>query len=440
MSYAVRRSRYAVNIWPGFVDALATLILVFIFMLVVFVFAQLGLSDALSKRTSDVVDLESEIVSLNEQLDEQKRVNQELQRSLQILEQRRLAQLDEFQNKLAVLQNQRLRLELYADQLTGRLMESHADVAQAQDQNVLLQGQLTTAQELTATLNQRISELSRYMAEQTRQQDQLHEQLENTKLQQQLLSTRLLAANSNIKQLQTEADETADDSKKLQQQLLQTQTQIRLDEDEHQREVSKLEQTLAGLAEQNKTLSNLLKISAQQLSDKNQQMSVLQQRLDDRIKADEGVFSGYRSEFFTQLREVLGEHPDIRVVGDRFLFQSELLFASGSADLGGGGRLQLNHVAETLNKIAQRIPQDVNWVLQVNGHTDKRPISTSRFPSNWELSTERALSIVRYLIKRGIPPQRLAATGFAEFDPIAEGDDSAAHTRNRRIELKFTNR
>jgi chemotaxis protein MotB len=176
------------------------------------------------------------------------------------------------------------------------------------------------------------------------------------------------------------------------------------------------------------------------LADKEEEILFLEHRLKENTHSDDQEFSGYRSEFFTKLREVLGNHPNIRIAGDRFLFQSELLFASASADLEKDGEVQLDRVAETLLEIAGRIPPDVNWVLQVNGHTDKRPIKTARFPSNWELSTERALSIVRYLINKGIPPNRLAATGFAEFDPIDPADNLLAYGRNRRIELKFTNR
>ena len=433
MSYLARRNRYAVNIWPGFVDALATLVLVFIFMLVVFVFAQFGLSDALNKRTSDVVDLESQITALNNDLTEQKRLNQDLQQTLQELEQRRLNQMDEFQQKLATLQNQRLRLELYADQLTQRLTQSHAGMAQANDQKVLLQGQLALAQRNIDGLNQRISSLSQHMAKRTTEADKLSTRLQTTQLQQRLLSYRLQS-------VRTEATEYKQRNETLQQTLAQSQSEARTIKNEQNNQLIQLERRLADLAKQNAALSNLLKKSAQQLSATNDQVNLLQNRLSEKQKADESAFSGYRSEFFTQLRELLGAHPDIRIVGDRFLFQSELLFGSGSADLGGGGKFQLNRVAETLLSIAQRIPEDVNWVLQVNGHTDKRPIRTSRFPSNWELSTERALSIVHYLINRGIPPQRLAATGFAEFDPIEADDNLQAYSRNRRIELKFTNR
>jgi len=148
----------------------------------------------------------------------------------------------------------------------------------------------------------------------------------------------------------------------------------------------------------------------------------------------------YRSEFFGRLRDVLGDHPDIRVVGDRFLFQSELLFDSASADIGGAGVVQLKKLAATLKRMSSKIPDDINWILRVDGHTDRRPINTEQFSSNWELSTARALSIVNFLVAEGIAPGRLAATGFGEFHPLDRGASVKAFSRNRRIELKLTER
>ena len=150
--------------------------------------------------------------------------------------------------------------------------------------------------------------------------------------------------------------------------------------------------------------------------------------------------SEYRSEFFGRLSEALGERRDIRVVGDRFVFQSEVLFASGSADLDPGGGETLEKLAMTLRDVAREIPGDVQWVLRVDGHTDRIPIYTARFASNWELSSARAISVVKYLVEQGIRPERLAATGFGEYQPLDPRNDEVAHRRNRRIEFKLTQR
>jgi len=162
----------------------------------------------------------------------------------------------------------------------------------------------------------------------------------------------------------------------------------------------------------------------------------LNRALAERVKE----LSKYRSEFLGRLREVLGNRPEMRAVGDRFVLQSEVLFESGSAQLGPGGRRQLERVAGVLKELDTLIPPDVEWILRVDGHTDKVPIDTEDFTSNWGLSTARAVTVVRVLVGRGIPPSRLAAAGFGEFQPIDDRDDEIAYRRNRRIEFKLTQR
>ena len=148
----------------------------------------------------------------------------------------------------------------------------------------------------------------------------------------------------------------------------------------------------------------------------------------------------YRSEFFGRLREIIGDRSDIRIVGDRFVFQSEVLFAPGNAELGDPAKTQLDPVIAALKQISAEIPKDINWVLRIDGHTDKRPISNAQFPSNWELSAARAISVVRHMVAQGIPPDRVAAAGFADHQPLDPGDGEEAYRRNRRIELKLTER
>ena len=149
----------------------------------------------------------------------------------------------------------------------------------------------------------------------------------------------------------------------------------------------------------------------------------------------------YRSDFFGRLREILSDRPDIRIVGDRFVFPSEVLFALGEAELNEVGQDQMFKVAEALLEIGGDIPDEIEWVLRVDGHTDNIPLSgTGRYRDNWELSQARALAVVKYFISRGIPPERLVAAGFGEFRPLEEGDNDEARAKNRRIELKLTER
>jgi chemotaxis protein MotB len=148
--------------------------------------------------------------------------------------------------------------------------------------------------------------------------------------------------------------------------------------------------------------------------------------------------SRFRSEFFGRLRQLLGDRPDIRTVGDRFVFQSEVLFPTASADIEPGGQTELRKLADSLRQISAEIPSDLPWVLEIDGHTDERPISTPEFPSNWELSTERAINVGKFLISQGIPPERIAVAGFASFQPLDDRHDEIAYRRNRRIEIKLT--
>jgi chemotaxis protein MotB len=170
------------------------------------------------------------------------------------------------------------------------------------------------------------------------------------------------------------------------------------------------------------------------------QISDLGQRLNVALAKRVQELSQYRSTFFGELKKSLGDRDDIQIVGDRFVFQSEIFFDSGSADLTPQGYAELDKLAAALKDLEGRIPKDLNWVLRIDGHTDVRPISTATFKSNWELSSSRAISVVKYLIGKGVPPNRLVAAGFGEFQPFASGNADADLRRNRRIELKLTER
>lgn len=210
--------------------------------------------------------------------------------------------------------------------------------------------------------------------------------------------------------------------------------------DEATAQVALLNRQIAALRQQLASLSEALDVSEAENEAKEVQIADLGRRLNAALATKVQELARFRSDFFGRLRELLGDRQDIRVVGDRFVFQSEVLFPSGSAELEPEGRVQLAQLAGALAEIATTIPEDIDWVLRVDGHTDRRPISTSEFPSNWELSTARAISVVKFLIVRGIEANRLAATGFGEFQPLDTGSDEIAFRRNRRIELKLTQR
>ncbi len=204
--------------------------------------------------------------------------------------------------------------------------------------------------------------------------------------------------------------------------------------------VDQLNQQIAALRDQLATIAAALDASEAKTKDQETQLADLGNRLNQALASKIEELARFRSEFFGRLRAVLGDRPDIRIVGDRFVFQSEVLFAPASADLSEDARRQLEPVAAALKEIAKEIPPDINWVLRVDGHTDKRPIATVQFPSNWELSTARAIAVVRYFVDQGIAADRLAAAGFGEHQPIDPGDNDEAWRHNRRIELKLTER
>ncbi len=253
----------------------------------------------------------------------------------------------------------------------------------------------------------------------------------NTDLQSQLssLTQRLAAANQQLadekaRNTQSEADRQASDQRA-------TSAQTTVDQ---------LNQQVAALRDQLAQIAAALEISDTKTKDQQQQITDLGQKLNTALLSKVEELAKFRSEFFGRLRAALGDRQDIQVVGDRFIFQSEVLFDPANATLSDAAKSRLLIVANALKDIAAKIPTDIPWVLRVDGHTDKRPISTAQFPSNWELSSARAISVVNYLISQGVPASRLAAAGFGEYQPVAVGDTDDAFRKDRRIELKLTER
>ena len=205
-------------------------------------------------------------------------------------------------------------------------------------------------------------------------------------------------------------------------------------------QVELLNQQIAALRRQLAALEDALEASEKKDKEAQGRIADLGQRLNVALAQRVQELSRYRSEFFGRLRAILGNRQDIRVVGDRFVFQSEVLFDTGSAAMRPEGKVELDKLAAAIAELEKQIPPEIAWVLRIDGHTDVRPISSPQFPSNWELSSARAISVVQYLISKGISPQRLVAAGFGEFQPLDNGTTEEAYRRNRRIELKLTER
>ena len=409
---AIARSRQRdTNIWPGFVDALATLLMVIIFLLMIFVLAQFFLGQALSGRDQALVKLQSQVSELAELLSLERRNADDLRNNI--------AQLSgELQISVALRDDMKTtisRLRLQGKETEQKLATV---LATAEAGKTKISAQLeelnSLAQDVTAlrALREELEAKIAAMAE---------------KLEQ---SGKTLLAEKKI-------------SKSARAKLEQSGKTLLAE-----REISKsaraklalLNQQMAALRQTLAKISQALEVSEKLAADQKIQVSSLGQRLNAALASKVHELSRYRSEFFGRLRELLGGKKGVRIVGDRFVFQSEVLFAKGSADMGEAGKKRLLQLAQTLREISKDIPPDIDWVLRVDGHTDKDPIHTSRFPSNWELSSARAISVVQFLVSQNLPPNRFAAAGFGEFQPLEKRDDEIAKRRNRRIELKFTQR
>lgn len=258
------------------------------------------------------------------------------------------------------------------------------------------------------------------------------------------LQANLSAAESERDRLRGLIDNQAGASSAANEKIVALNTDLENEKQISQRALSQVEllnQQIAALRNQIAALESALDVSEQKDKESQTQIADLGRRLNVALAQRVQELSRYRSDFFGRLRQILGDRPDIRIVGDRFVFQSEVLFATGSADINDQGKVELNKVASAIVELVSEIPTDIPWVLQINGHTDKQPISGGgRFRSNWELSSARAISVVEYFISQGIPPDRLVAAGYGEFQPLEEGDTPDVYAKNRRIELKLTER
>ncbi|MCA3300797.1 MAG: peptidoglycan -binding protein [Roseomonas sp.] len=455
------------DVWPGYVDALSTLLMVIIFVLLVFVLAQGFLSVALSSREKAMDQLNLRVAELAELLSLEAAQGEQLRQQLGRLGddlRGTAAARDAAMQSLALLREERERLVGERDGLRGerdrlgaRLSDlelaarSAADRAGAMERQMAealgraertggdaarLQRDLRGSQtELAAaqaaleamrreaaaldrqvrvereTVTQRLSEMAR-LSEQIRALTALRDELERRAAQEQRGRERAEAESGERARLA--------ESAAAQVALLTRQT----------------EALRAELAR----LSRALDLAEAEGRDRNAQITLLGQRLNAALAARVEELQRYRSDFFGRLRDVLGERPEVRIVGDRFVFQGEVLFAPGSAELSDAGLRQLRDIAGVLAEVTPLIPPDVAWVLRVDGHADRTPIRSARFASNWELAAARAIAVAQILIAEGLPANRVAATSFGDAQPIDPGDSLQALARNRRIELRLTDR
>jgi chemotaxis protein MotB len=423
------RAQRSDNIWPGFVDALATLLLVIMFLLVMFVLAHVFLSQALSGRDEALERLNSQISELANLLALEQQTSEELR-----------SNVTQLSASLQDSTKDRDALNLEIEALRASLAETQSLLAssesQAEDSNETREEMLTRISRLESALAASSNETAALRARTRELQDKLSALRAATDEKLEAAQSQLGDAQSNLASAQSRLKESEEQSEK-------TAEQLRAEREVSEAalaQVALLNQQIAAMRQQLARISKALEISEAQDREQKAVILDLGKRLNVALAKKVEELASFRSEFFGRLKKALGNRKDVRVVGDRFVFQSEVLFSSGSADLGGKGQEQLARLAATVLEISAKIPSKLPWVLRVDGHTDKNPIATARFPSNWALSTHRALSVVNQLIKQGVPPNRLAAAGFGEFQPLDTNDDEIAYRRNRRIEIKLTQR
>jgi chemotaxis protein MotB len=369
--------------WPGFVDALATLLMVIIFVLMVFVLIQANLAYRVSGQDATLGEMRQQLASLSELLNIERRASADLAANLAQLQ----IQLDSSETERRSLAN--------------------------------------TLASVEADLGARTDDLAALSAKQAETEAAL--MAARSSLDERLRALQMVEGKLAL----TEA------RNRIQQQSLDTLT---AETTASKAEVAQMTAVHAGLRQRIEDLTALLAEKDRQAQQDKVAIANLGKSLNNALASRVQELQRFRSEFFGRLRDVLKDRDDVQIVGDRFVFQSEVLFAPGQADVAESGQQELAQLAIALADIAAKIPDDINWVLQVDGHTDDLPVRAGRYTDNWDLSTERALSVVRFLVSQGLPAQHLAATGYGEFQPLSLGETANDRRLNRRIEMKITQR
>ena len=461
------RRRTVPDIWPGFVDAISALLIIVIFLLMVFTLAQSFLSEMLSGRNEALDRLNRQVAELADILALERESNTNLRRDLAQLSselQSSIATRDTLGADLAKIADERDELAAALASRTGERDQFATELAQTKAQSeqadreledayriievdrerirtqlrtlTSLQQDIEALRKVRGALEARVTDLAASL-------DENRKALTAARDRSKELETRLSSAEERTALAQKEIDERKVLIARLQAESAKAGEALAGEKklsSQAQAQVALLNRQLAALRQQLARISAALEASEAKAKEQKVQIVNLGSRLNAALASRVEELARYRSEFFGRLREVLGNRKDVRVEGDRFVFQSEVLFNSGSADLVGEGRDQISRLAGTLKEIAGRIPKEIDWVLRVDGHTDRIPIHTAQFPSNWELSTARAVAVVKILIGEGLPPYRLAAAGFGEYRPLDTGGSLDALHRNRRIEFKLDNR
>ena len=430
MAISTRRSRtQETNIWPGFVDALAALLMVIIFVLMIFIVAQFYLTQLLSGRDDDLAKLQGQILELGELLSIERTTNAKLANNIDRLNESLVIAT----TKQETLNSKISELIILNESLGGQVNILTAE-RDALDKNLKLsQSSLAMSQsDLEGALEQ-LKNIETELEAKALQNKQTKKELDETRKLSLLMQSDLDEARDLLQKIII----------KLSKEKLHLVNLRELNKElnsKYSTTTNQLNAQILALKREMMSLNDILKKSEMENELKNVKIVDLGRKLNRALASRVQELAKFRSEFFGRLQDVLKNRRDIRTVGDRFVFQSEVLFASGASDIATAGKKELAQLARTLNSIAPNIPKKINWILQIEGHTDHIPISNKRFQNNWELSAARAISVVEFLIGQGVPADRLSAAGYGEFQPLDKRRDEIGNRRNRRIEMKLTQR
>ena len=425
MYSGLRRNRNSVDVWPGYVDALSALLMVVIFVILIFTLSHFLLSEIVTGQESELVRLQRSLQDLTEALGLEEARSKSLE-----------SQLTKISAAIDLLSADRTRLET---QVTSLTEAARQDAEQIREQLLLV-----------ASLQEDIAALRKMRSELKERVGRLVSALEDKEEVIGAVRDRSMALES---QLADEQERTLLAQREVASQHIRIQVlsalvgeqDLALKEEralsaESRAQIVALSRQVEAMRRQLQEISMALQTAEQVKQVQEAKIEDLGRRLNIELARRVSELERYRSDFFGTLREVLGENPLVRITGDRFVFQSELLFASGSAELGEEGRKHLKALSHAMRSLLDKIPEEIDWILRVDGHTDRLPAHRTRFGSNWELSTARAVSVVRFLVSQGLQEERMAAAGFGEFHPLDPADSEEAYRKNRRIEIKLTAR
>ena len=459
-------------IWPGFVDVLASTLMVIIFIVLLFTVSQVYLGDLVVGKNEQILSLEQTIEIQDETIVEQditltdkelalferQTIINQLDEELVILDEEIQIKQLEIKDKEKMLSSKDQELSLQ-DALISQKEETITNLDTLIEEQTLDIGKLNEmiaklTQELSLsleerdklvgkldTLNQEQVILKNTLSELGGQNQELSSKLSDSQFKIQSLLDSLSTSKSINENLQSQISDVESSNKSLKDQItdLEKESAIKTTSiNDALIQISRLSDDIKILSKEIQLLNNLLDSKEAEIAENKIELGELGDRLNRVLTSELFKLQKYKSEFFGKLTDALGEREDIQIKGDRFIFQSEILFDSGSAEIQTEGRVALSLIAKTLIELIDEIPSDLNWILQIDGHTDKIPISTNQFPSNWELSHSRALEVVKFFIEQGFPANRMSANGYGEYQPINFGDSKQDLKQNRRIELKIT--